>query len=153
MSKKANNIISTLPPKVLQLIARTLRDSNATRLKSVSHKFKNGPIYAKSHPNMYKNARTNKVNNMGWSYGLAAMLLPPNRLPMKRVYYKGPGNYGEDVTYSTYFHPHTTRATGMIPKPYSRMRPIPKQRSDPFGNDKKSRKKPPSKPRSKRTLQ
>ena len=67
------NRLSTLPNEMILLIARTLRDANAARLKSVSSKLRRVPIYVPRHRTILN--ENNGYNN-NWRSGFNNRWLP-----------------------------------------------------------------------------
>ena len=69
MSSQAENQTKKLSNEMIRLIARSLRNTSASRLKAVSKRFKD-TVYAKSHPmpinnNGYRTNDWNAVNERG----------------------------------------------------------------------------------------
>lgn len=130
--------MNNLSNNMILLIARTLRDSDASRLKSVSKRFGN-TVYAKSHKSRLSGP--SDMQRKSWAYKFKqhkGRPVSPSPLNLKRH-----SNLAErriaarhlPPNYVSYFDKKTGR-------PYSKIRPIPYQRRYPFGDIPSRRSRP-----------
>lgn len=153
MNSHAQNKTKDLPNEMIRLIALSLRDTNASRLKAVSKRLRD-IVHAQTHPTILNDNNGYRSNasiahNARGAYQVvdgeriyrknhmnrkerqrAARLLPPNRVPVRRagwIYRDGKVVYPLRSTLS-YF----SSKTGL---PYSNIRPIPHERKYPFGRN------------------
>ena len=159
MNSQAQNKTEDLSNEMIRLIARNLRDTNASRLKAVSKRFR-GTVYAKSHPTIlnknngynsnnsfirpssyYQEVNGKKISKRNHENfkekQRAASMLPANRVPVKResrLYENGEAVFPLQRT-KGYF----SSKTG---SPYSKIRPIPHSRRFPYGRTSPPRDKP-----------